>query len=130
MTVRQIQWGIAAVFLILGGWCLVSPQSVIELTIRPERITGDPLVNFAIGCFGAQACLGGLFVGFSRFTRTTFMVYAIALLPFFGFNWWFMVVDPLFTPLGMLDALGNAIMLGLCLYGMKQARIEQSASSG
>ncbi len=42
-----------------------------------------------IGCFGAQAVLGGLFIWFSVWTRTTFLVYALALLPFFWFNYWF-----------------------------------------
>jgi hypothetical protein len=29
VTVRRIQWAIAAVFFVLGGWALLAPRSVI-----------------------------------------------------------------------------------------------------
>jgi len=121
MTVRQIQWALASVFFILGGWALVAPRSVIELTFLPEYRVGTPILPFAIGCFGAQAMISGLFAAFSRFTRATFLAYGIALLPFFVFNWWFTFVDPVFTTIGLLDAVGNVIMLVLCVIGWRKA---------
>jgi hypothetical protein len=121
MTVRQIQWLLASVFFVLGGWCLVSPSSVMALTIRPEFRTEHPTALLALGAFGAQAMIAGLFAAFSRFTRTTFLAYGIGLLPFFVFDYWFYVVTPMFTPLGMLDAVGNVIMLVLCWMGWRKA---------
>ena len=99
MTVRQIQWGIAAVFFILGGWALVAPRSVIELTFLPEYRPGP----------GATGATG-----------------AAATLPFFAFNWWFTFVEPVFTWLGLLDAVGNVVMLGLCVLGWRKAGAHSS----
>lgn len=121
MSVRQIQWVIAAVFFVLGGWALIWPQGVIDLTLLPQYRTGTPILPFVVGCFGAQAMISGLFAAFSRFTRATFLAYGIALLAFFAFNIWFMVIEPVFTPLGWLDAVGNAIMMAMCVYGWKKA---------
>lgn len=119
MTARQIQSGIAAVFFILGGWALLAPQSVIDLTLLPQYRDGAAL-PFTVACFGAQALLSGLFAGFSTFTRGTFLAYGIALLPFFAFNVWFTFIDPVFTLIGLVDAVGNAIMLVLCILGWKK----------
>ncbi|HEY5713378.1 MAG TPA: hypothetical protein VIT38_15895 [Allosphingosinicella sp.] len=121
MTVRNIQWAIAAVFFILGGWALLAPQSVIDLTLLPEFRTGTPILPFAIACFGAQALIAGLFAAFARFTRATFLAFGIALIPFFVFDWWFTFVDPVFTRLGLLDALGNVVMLAMCVVGWRRA---------
>jgi len=124
MTVRRIQWLLASVFFVLGGWCVVSPSSVMALTIRPELRTEHPIAHLAVGAFGAQAMIAGLFAAFSRFTRTTFLAYGIGLLPFFVFDYWFYVVDPVFTPVGMLDAVGNVVMLALCWLGWRAAKRE------
>jgi hypothetical protein len=121
LTVRNIQWAIAAVFFILGGWALLAPQSVIDLTLLPEFRTGTPILPFAIACFGAQALIAGLFAAFARFTRATFLAFGIALIPFFVFDWWFTFVDPVFTRLGLLDALGNVVMLAMCVVGWRRA---------
>lgn len=116
---RVLQWLIAAVFLGLGGWCLIAPGSVIALTVRPEHQSQSLLALVTIGAFGAQACIAGLFAAFSVFTRRTFLAYGIALLPFFVFDWWFYAVEPLFNALILLDAVGNVIMLALCWRGYR-----------
>lgn len=121
MSVKQIQWALAAVFFILGGWCLVSPASVMALTIRPEYRSDDFIALFLVSCFGAQAILAGLFAAFSRFTKTTFLAYGLALIPFFVFDYWFFAVKPVLTLVGMLDAVGNLVMLGLCALGWRKA---------
>jgi hypothetical protein len=121
MSVRHIQWAIAAVFFVLGGWALLAPRSVIELTLLPQYRTGTPILPFAIACFGAQAMISGLFAAFSRFARATFLAYGLALLPFFAFNWWFTFVDPVFTMVGLLDAAGNLVMLAACILGWIKA---------
>jgi len=72
-----------------------------------------------VGCFGAQAVLCGLFIWFSEWQRRTFMIYAIALLPFFWFNYWFVFEVPIFNRWLALDFGANAAMLGLSLWGWK-----------
>ena len=124
MTVKQIQWAIAAVFFILGGWCLLAPQQGIDTVVTPEYHSRDPLAVLTMACFGAQACLAGLFAAFSRFTRATFLAFGIALLPFFVFDYWFTRVEPVFNHIGMLDLGGNIVMLALCVYGWRQAAPE------
>ncbi|HEX5776253.1 MAG TPA: hypothetical protein VFX95_06195 [Caulobacteraceae bacterium] len=121
MSVRTIQYLLASVFFVLGGWCLVSPSSVMALTITPAYQSDAPIVPILVGAFGAQALIAGLFAAFSRFTKATFLAYGVALLPFFVFNYWFFVVDPMLTALGMLDAVGNVVMLTLCVIGWRKA---------
>jgi hypothetical protein len=127
MTSRHIQYALAAVFVVLGGWCLLSPGSVMALAIRPEYQSGDPIVAVLIGAFGAQALIAGLFAAFSTFTRATWIAYAVALLPFFAFDYYFYAVEPMLTWIGLLDAVGNVVMLGLCFLGWRAlapARVE------
>ena len=121
MSARTTQYLIGAVFAVLGGWALLAPQSVIELAVRPEFQSDDYLARFALACFGAQACLFALVAFTAIFTRRTFAAYGLALLPFFLFNYWFYFRVPLLTEVGLLDFLGNLIMLGLCWHGWKVA---------
>ncbi len=121
MTPQRIQYFIALVFFILGGWAALFPQHVIDTVFLPEYRSGGRILPFMMACFGAQALLAGLFAAFARFTATTFLVYGIALLPFFGFNYYFTFYDPVFTSMGLIDALGNIIMLALCYAGWRQS---------
>ncbi|MEP1658669.1 hypothetical protein [Parasphingorhabdus sp.] len=125
MTPQRIQWFIALVFFILGGWATFFPQHVIDTVFLPEYRMEGRILPFMMACFGAQALLAGLFAAFSKFTSTTFLVYGIALLPFFGFNYYFTIHDPVFTTMGLIDALGNIIMLALCYAGWKKSRIAE-----
>jgi hypothetical protein len=128
MSVRTIQLMLASVFFVLGGWCLVSPGSVMALTITPAYQSDAPIVPILIGAFGAQALLAGLFAAFSRFARATFLAYGIGLLPFFVFDYYFYAVQPMLTVLGLLDAVGNVVMLWLCLLGWRAAGREEMAA--
>jgi hypothetical protein len=121
MTARTTQYLIGSVFLILGGWSLLFPQSVIDLAIRPEYRSDDFLSTFAMACFGAQACLFALVAFTAIFTRRTFLAYGLALLPFFWFNYYFYFTVPVLTEVGLLDFVGNATMLGLCWHGWRVA---------
>ncbi len=121
MSAKMTQYAIGTVFLVLGGWALLFPASVIELTIRPEYQSKDFLAVFAIGCFGAQACLFALVAFTARFTKRTFAAYGAALLPFFAFNWYFYSQVPVLNELGLLDFAGNLIMIGLCWHGWRVA---------
>ena len=121
MSARTTQYLIGAVFAVLGGWALLAPQSVIDLAVRHEFRSDDYLASFALACFGAQACLFALVAFTAIFTRRTFAAYGIALLPFFLFNYWFYFRVPLLTEVGLLDFVGNLIMLGLCWHGWRVA---------
>ena len=126
---RLIQWVIALPFFVLGGWALLAPQSVIDLTLRPEYRIDNRILPFTIACFGAQALISGLFAACSRFTRATFLAYGVALLPFFLFNYWFTVVDPVFTRLGLLDLVGNLLMFVACIVGWRKAGSRGAAAN-
>ena len=125
MTSRTIQTLIAIVFLLLGGWALFFPQSVVDLTITPEYREDSFLVRFAMACFGAQACLFGLMALFVRFTSRGFLVLGIALIPFFFFDYYFHQVVPVLNGLGMLDLVGNMLMFMLCILGWRRAVTEE-----
>ena len=112
---------IAVPFLVLGAWCLLFPQMVEQLGFRPEYYHGTATTALMMGCFGAQAVLAGLFAFFSRFTRTTFLVYGIALLPFFWFNYWFVFVVPVLNEWMLLDFGANVAMLILCVVGYRNS---------
>jgi hypothetical protein len=121
VTATTIQRGIAAVFIVLGGWCLVHPSSAIELGLRPEFQEGAGM-GFAVGCFGAQALIAGLFAATARFTRATFASYGVMLIGFLIFDVWFWAVQPVLSTMGAaLDGIGNVIMMLLCWLGWRSA---------
>lgn len=118
-----VQRLIALPFLVLGSWCLFMPRLVLELGLNPEYRQLTTTSALLMGCFGSQAILSGLFAWFSRFTRTTFLVYGIALLPFFWFNYWFVFVEPVFNQWMALDFVSNAVMFGLSVWGWRLCRL-------
>lgn len=61
MFVKSLQFLLAGVFFILGGWCIIAPESVEALCIRPAYRSREPIVPFLVGCFGSQALISGLF---------------------------------------------------------------------
>lgn len=119
---RTAQGLIAAVFLLLGGWALLAPASAIDLAIaEPYRDNGF-FARFAVACFGAQAVLFGLMALAVRWRARGFLVFAVLLLPFFAFNYWFHYEVPVLTSIGMLDFAGNVIMLACALVGWRAAQ--------
>jgi len=127
MSARTAQFLIAAVFLMLGGWALFVPASVIELAFtQPYRDTSF-INRFTIACFGSQAVLFGLMALVTRWSAQSFAVFAVLLLPFFGFNYWFHYEVPVLTSIGMLDFAGNVTMLVLAIIGWRASRAEDPA---
>ena len=129
MSSRHIQSLLASVFFVLGGWCLLSPSSVMALAITPHYQSDAAIVSILMAAFGAQALIAGVFAAFSIFTKATYLAYGMALLPFFLFDYWFYVVDPLLTWVGLLDALGNIVMLSLCYLGWRALDAEATPGS-
>jgi hypothetical protein len=128
MSPLLIQRLIAIPFLVLGAWALLFPGMVERLTLTPQYQHNSATSALLIGCFGAQAVLSGLFAAFSRFTKTTFLVYAVALLPFFWFNYWFVFVVPMFNAWLALDFVSNMAMLALCLLGWRGLSAQTQAT--
>ena len=126
MSARTAQFLIAFVFLALGGWALFAPASVIELAVTEAYRQDSFLARFTMACFGAQAVLFGLMALVTRWGARAFLVFAVLLLPFFGFNWYFHYEVPVLTSVGMLDFAGNVAMLVLALIGWRAARGEEA----
>ena len=125
MSARTAQFLIAAVFLALGGWSLFAPASVIDLAISEAYRDSAYLTRFTMACFGAQAVLFGLMALVTRWSARSFVVFAVLLLPFFGFNYWFHYEVPVLTSIGMLDFAGNVTMLVLAILGWRAARVAE-----
>jgi hypothetical protein len=124
MSARTAQFLIAAVFLLLGGWALLAPASVIELAVTEAYRDSTYLTRFTMACFGAQAVLFGVMALVTRWDARSFVIFAALLLPFFGFNYWFHYQEPVLTSIGMLDFAGNVTMLVLAVLGWRAARAE------
>jgi hypothetical protein len=124
LSTLALQRLIALPFLALGGWALVAPQSVLDLCLRSEVRDVSPVATLLTGCFGAQALLCALFILTTRFTRISFAVYGVALLPFFWFDYYFYAIQPIFTEFILLDLVGNVVMLALCWMGWRAAARE------
>ncbi|MCL9983319.1 MAG: hypothetical protein NBV60_09205 [Erythrobacter sp.] len=126
MSERTAQFLIAAVFLILGGWCLFAPSNVIDLAFTEAYRDSSFINRFTIACFGAQAVLFGIMTLVTRWSARSFAVFAALLLPFFGFNYWFHYEVPVLTSIGMLDFAGNVTMLVLAILGWRAARAAEA----
>jgi hypothetical protein len=109
---------IALPYLILGSWCLLAPKMVEQMTVTSDYQHLSATSALFIGCFGAQAVLGGIFVWFSEWQRRTFLVYAVALLPFFWFNYWFVFEVPIFN-----RWLALALLWQKCIFEIHKSRL-------
>ncbi len=105
-------------FLSLGGWALFAPSSVISLGVTEAYQDSTFLTRFAVACFGAQAVLFGLMALVVRWSARGFLAFAVLLLPFFVFNWYFHYEVPVLTSIGMLDFAGNVVMFVLAIMGL------------
>jgi len=124
MTARIAQSMIAAVFLGLGGWALLSPANVIDLALTEPYRDSSFIMRFSVACFGAQAVMFGIMALVVKWTARAFAVFAVVLVPFFVFNWYFHYEMPVLTSIGMLDFAGNVVMFAACLIGWRAARSE------
>ncbi len=125
MSSRALQIALAFIFLALGSWCLLFPSMVIELSFQPEFATPTQQARFMTGCFGAQAVLNGMILLTARFTPTTFLVFGlVGSVPFFAFNIWFTLVEPVLNAWMLLDFAGNLGILATGLWGWRVSRRE------
>lgn len=127
MNARMAQYGVAAVFLILGGWALFGPGSVIALGFTADFSENTYVTRFIMACFGAQAVLFGVMALVLKWSARAFAVFAVLLLPFFVFNYYFHFVVPVLTSYGMIDFAGNTVMLILAIMGWRSAKKSEAA---
>ena len=130
MIPRICQSVIAIVFLILGGWALIAPAQVIELTLTEQFRDTSYIMRFMMACFGAQAVMFGIMALTVKWSARAFLVFGVVLVPFFFFNWYFHYEVPVLTSIGMLDFAGNVIMLLACIVGYRTAKVEEQDMSG
>lgn len=120
MSPKHIQYILAAIFIGLGGWCLVTPHMVETLVLKPEFQDLSAASALWIGCFGAQAILVGVAISASDFRARTFLVFGlVGSVPFFVFNWYFYFVAEMFTSWMLLDFVGNLGILACGLAGWR-----------
>ena len=118
MKAQHIQYALAAIFIGLGSWCLIDPHGVERLVLRPEFQDLSATSAVLMGCFGAQAVLGGSVIALSKFTPRTFLVFGlIGSIPFFVFNWYFVFIAEMFTSFMLIDFVGNLGILACGLAG-------------
>lgn len=131
MTPRRLQLCLAAIFLLLGMWCLLFPAMVVRVTFRPDLATATEQARFLMGCFGAQAVLCGTIIATARFTPMTFLTFGlVGSVPFFVFNIWFWLVEPVLNSWMLLDLAGNVGILVTGVWGWQLSRKEQAAGAG
>lgn len=127
MTTRICQYYIAAVFLILGGWALFFPGHVIDLGFTDAYSENTFNARFLTACFGAQAVMFGIMALVVEWKARAFAVFAVVLIPFFVFNYYFHYEVPVLTRYGMIDFAGNLTMFIACLIGWRTARNEEAS---
>ena len=126
MTSRTLQTCLASIFLFLGAWCLLFPGTVVGITFRPDLATVNEQARFLMGCFGAQAVLCGTIIATSRFTPLTFLVFGlVGSIPFFVFNIWFWLIEPVLNSWMLLDLAGNVGILVTGIWGWYLSRKER-----
>jgi hypothetical protein len=51
-------------------------------------------------------------------SKRSYKIFALATLPFFVVDYWYTCVDPVVTPFGgIVDGLGNVIIVSACMWG-------------
>lgn len=66
----------------------------------------------------------GLIFATAHMTRATYTVFAWGMIPFFFFNVYYTLVDPVFNSLMLIDAGGSAIIAAACLWGLRTLKAE------
>ncbi|KAJ3271178.1 hypothetical protein HK104_004729 [Borealophlyctis nickersoniae] len=121
---------IAVPFLLGGAWCLLHPSSVLAYATGPKFIPRNPKTadekqavtsnEFSLRCFGSQAIISGTAILLMKPTRIFYKVYGAMLVPFFVFDWMAVKSGSLNRLGGIVDFVGNVVMMAACWWGLKQ----------
>jgi hypothetical protein len=131
MKATHIQKSLGLIFILLGGWCLFFPGVVESLVLKPEYYVGNTTTAIFVGCFGAQAVLGGTVILTCVFKPSTFLIFGlVGSIPFFGFNYYFYFIEPIFTDWMLLDIVGNTGIFLCGVMGYRLSKKELAANNG
>lgn len=112
---------LGGVFSLMGLGTMLFPETLMRLSFKKDlALIQSSELTLTFRCFGAQATLCGLLLLSSRFTRTTYRNFGLAIVPFFVFDWaaW---QAGLLTEFGAIgDALGNIVFSTCCYLGWKK----------
>ncbi|KAJ3036597.1 hypothetical protein HK097_003797 [Rhizophlyctis rosea] len=126
---------IALPFLLGGSWCLIHPSSVLRYATNPKFLPRQPphlqtpdqsqahrAAKFTLRCFGCQALLVSVCLLTMKPTKLFYKVFGGALVPFFVFDFLAVRTGALNVVGGVLDGLGNVVMLAACWIGWRSIR--------
>jgi hypothetical protein len=94
---------------------------VITLSLEPQYALTNRTTSLLMRCFGAQAMTAGLLLGTSNMTVTSFTAFGVSMIPYLGFNAWF-IIGPgrgFFTNWLWMDVVGNMVFLSGSLFAAK-----------
>lgn len=115
--------GMGAITLLFPGTTLyysLTPSSYLSITkgLQPSDVI-VPEMKLMTQCFGAQATLGGIIILTSQFSKFTFKIFGLSMIPFYWFDymaWSWGII----SPLGAIgDAIGNTIFCVCSWMGYK-----------
>ncbi|KAI8929429.1 hypothetical protein BC831DRAFT_443566 [Entophlyctis helioformis] len=113
------QFFLATTFLGLGTLPLLAPKFCLQYGFTPKTLVpgisqGAELIT---QFFGSQACLCGLLFATVKMTKTAYKAFGLAMIPYFVMDYYYLLVDPAFTPFWYLDVIGNAVIAYCCWIG-------------
>ncbi len=128
------------VFTGMGLATMALPNQVIKYCFTKEYLSDLPvdssgnhiyprsLILFA-QCFGSQASLCGLLILTSKFRKSTYRYFGLAMIPYFIFDYYFWHTKALTTFGALGDGVGNVIF-SICAYlGYSHKHVHSSASA-
>jgi hypothetical protein len=111
MIAPPVRWGIAALLVLAGSWCVIWPASVVAIGFPPQYHFVEIKLAEITAWFGLKALLSALFVTqLRRCGRPMLAIVAAVALLFSAAE----IALLWLTQLLWLDLLSNAVLIGLC----------------
>ena len=102
---------------------MLAPSFCERAFLLAKYRTGSPVTKALYIGFGSQAVLTGSLLFMGSFSKEAIMIFGlIGSIPFFVFDWYFVFVEPISTPIGLIDAVGNLfiLLIALAIYWLKK----------
>ncbi|KAH7355406.1 hypothetical protein BKA65DRAFT_498348 [Rhexocercosporidium sp. MPI-PUGE-AT-0058] len=130
-TVRRIQVAMATAYTSAGAWYLPPlSRPFLRLSLAPAFFNQAYTTQLLMQCFGAQAMTVGLLLGVSDMTVKSFTCFGLAMVPYLGFNVWFLGGPGrgVFSRWLWADFVGNIVFFGGSLVAAKLLRDDDTKS--
>ncbi|KAL2914114.1 hypothetical protein HK105_206372 [Polyrhizophydium stewartii] len=110
---------LATTFLGLGSLALFAPRFCLDMGFTPRALAPgvSQATELVTAFFGSQACLCGLLFATVKMTRTGYLVFGLAMVPYFIMDYYYLFVNHAFTPVWWLDVVGNITIAASCWIG-------------